>query len=138
MDDDKEDIKDDPPMDEERNRNRNDGNLSQGIDDDVSSTKVMMAFNERKEVSQSSHRSKSDIAFNHALKLEDEKTNLQLKRLAKSHDQLRAKLHEINNRLADPNARSQRLKEKKAARLRKRMERESRRAKRASASNPVY
>lgn len=66
----------------------------------------------------------SDSALQRALK-DDAATNQQLTAIAKGNDQLMAKIHQIGTRLADPHERSEKVRKRKEARLRQRIERQS-------------
>eukprot|EP01084_Bolivina_argentea_P034674 64204_1 len=66
----------------------------------------------------------SDMALNYALK-DNEETNKKLSAMAKNNDTLMAKIHKIGDRLAaDPQERSEKVKQRKEARLQKRIERQ--------------
>ena len=66
----------------------------------------------------------SDSALQRALK-DDAATNAELTSLAKGNDHLMAKIHQISSRLADPHERSERVRQRKEARMRQRIERQS-------------
>ena len=65
----------------------------------------------------------SDMAMNYALK-DNERTNKQLTEIAKGTDQLMAKIHKLGDRLADPHERSEKIQQRKQARLQKKIQRQ--------------
>ncbi len=71
-----------------------------------------------------SAESQSNAALQRALK-DDAATNAELSSLAKGNDHLMATIHQISNRLADPHERSEKVRLRKEARMRQRIERQS-------------
>ena len=66
---------------------------------------------------------KSDIAMSNALK-DNEETNKKLNEMAKDTDAMIAKINKIGNRLADPHERSEKVKQRREARLQKKVQRQ--------------